>query len=114
MRLYVMRHARAQALAPGSDDHDRPLTHAASGRTRAAGLGMRAMGIHLDAILTSAKVPAAETASLISSAYEEQPTPQILLGLSDEIPVENTAAALAPHFLQKSVLIVGHEPQLSG
>jgi phosphohistidine phosphatase len=114
MMLYVLRHARAEDSAPGGDDHDRPLTQAGCDRTRDAALGMLAMGLRFDAILTSPKVRAVETASLVSAAYDQQPAPQILRALSDEIPVENTAAALAPYFLHENVLIVGHEPQLGG
>lgn len=114
MMLYVMRHARAEAAVAGGDDHDRPLTPAGRDRTHEAALGMLAMGLRFDAILTSPKVRTAETASQVSSAYKEEPAPQILRALSDEIPVENAAGALAPYFLHESVLIVGHEPQLSG
>jgi phosphohistidine phosphatase len=112
MMLYVMRHARAEDSAPGGDDNDRPLSQIGCDRTREAAAGMLAMGLRFDAILTSPKVRAVETASLISSAYDQQPAPQILRALSDEIPVENAAAALAPYFLHENVLIVGHEPQL--
>jgi phosphohistidine phosphatase len=114
MMLYVMRHAAAEDAPAGGDDNDRPLTQAGCDNTRQAALGMLAMGLRFDVILTSPKVRAVETASLVSSAYDQQPAPQILRALSDEIPIENAAAALAPYFLHENALIVGHEPQLSG
>jgi phosphohistidine phosphatase len=112
MMLYVIRHAHAEDAVASGDDHDRPLTQVGCERMREAAAGMHAMGLHFDTILTSPKVRAVETASLVSSAYDQQPAPQILRALSDEIPVENAAAALAPYFLRENVLIVGHEPQL--
>ncbi|HEX4210729.1 MAG TPA: phosphohistidine phosphatase SixA [Candidatus Binataceae bacterium] len=113
MTLYVLRHALAEDLVAGGDDHDRPLTQAGCDRTREAALGMQALGLKFDVILTSPKVRAVETASIVSAAYDRQPAPQILRALADEISVENATAALAPYFLHENVLIVGHEPQLS-
>ena len=113
MTLYVLRHALAEDIAPGGEDHDRPLTQAGCDHTREAAAGMRALGLKFDVILTSPKVRAVETASIVSAAYGGHTAPQILRALADEISVENTAAALAPYFLNENVLIVGHEPQLS-
>ena len=114
MKLYVMRHASAEDSAPGGEDHDRPLTQAGRDHTRKAALGMLAMGLRFDAILTSPKVRALETASLVSAAYDQEPAPLTLHALMDDIPVESAASALETYFVYESVLIVGHEPQLSG
>lgn len=114
MKLYVMRHARAEDSTPSVDDHDRSLTQGGRERTRKAALGMLAMGLRFDVILTSPKVRALETASLVSAAYDQEPAPQILHALMDEIPIESAASDLEPYLLYESVLIVGHEPQLSG
>jgi phosphohistidine phosphatase len=113
MTLYVLRHALAEDSAPSGEDHDRPLTQAGCDRTRKAALGMRALGLKFDVILTSPKVRAVETASLVAAAYDKQQGPELIQALADEIPAERAVAALAPYFMLKHVLIVGHEPQLS-
>ena len=43
--LYILRHAKAEALAPGGEDHDRPL--AERGFREASQLGKYMMGQHL-------------------------------------------------------------------
>ena len=113
MTLYVLRHAEAEDLAPSGDDHDRSLTQAGSDRTREAAVGMRALGLKFDVILSSPKVRAVETASLVAAAYDKQPAPELIQVLADQTPIEHALAALAPYFMLKHVLIVGHEPQLS-
>jgi phosphohistidine phosphatase len=114
MTLYVLRHAQAEDLAPGGEDYERPLTQAGCDRTREAAVGMRALGLKFDVILSSPKVRAVETASLVAAAYDKEPGPELIEALAaDEIPAERAVAALAPYFMLKHVLIVGHEPQLS-
>jgi phosphohistidine phosphatase len=113
MTLYVLRHALAEDLAPDGEDHDRALTQAGCDRTREAAAGMRALGLKFDVILTSPKVRAVETASLVAAAYDKQPAPELIQVLGDQTPIEHAVAALAPYFMLRHVLIVGHEPQLS-
>jgi phosphohistidine phosphatase len=113
MTLYMLRHALAEDLAPGGDDYDRRLTQDGCDRTREAAVGMRALGLKFDVILSSPKVRALETASLVAGAYDKQPAPEPIDALRDEIPAERAVAALSPYFMLKHVLIVGHEPQLS-
>lgn len=113
MTLNVLRHAQAEDLAPGGDDYDRPLTQGGCDRTREAAAGMRALGLKFDVILSSPKVRAVETASLVAAEYDKQQGPELIQVLGDQTPIEHAVAALAPYFMLKHVLIVGHEPQLS-
>src|SRR5207248_11045374 len=83
-------------------------------RTRAAANGLRALGLAFDVILTSALTRAAETAEIISAAYGNTPAPQVLQALAPGISPRQLLTAMAPFAQNDKVLIVGHEPQLSG
>jgi phosphohistidine phosphatase len=112
MILYVVRHALAEEAAAGADDA-RHLTDIGRQRTQKAAAGMRALAIELDVILTSPIARAAETAAIIAEAYENTPAPRVLDELATGVPPIDAIAALAPFGRDESVMIVGHEPQLS-
>ena len=82
MMLYILRHAAAEAAASSGDDGARKLTDRSKEKMRGAAAGLRAMGLKFDAILTSPLVRAAETAEIVSAAYENTPPPQVLPALS--------------------------------
>jgi phosphohistidine phosphatase len=81
---------------------------------RDAAAGMRALRLKFDAILTSPLVRATETAEIVAQVYANQPVPQVLPALATGIPPTGVASALKPFAEYGHVLIVGHEPQLSG
>jgi phosphohistidine phosphatase len=113
MNLYIMRHAEAEEQAVSGGDDARSLTARGRERTRAAGRGLRALGLRFDAILTSPLRRAAQTAELVAGEYSNTPPPQVLPALSPDIAAREAIAALAPFAPQRNVLAVGHEPQLS-
>ena len=112
MILYILRHALAEEVAPGGDEA-RHLTDVGRERTQKAVAGMRAIGIEFDTILTSPLARAAETAEIVAAAYETRPTPRALAELATGVAPMDAVAALAPFGRDESVMIVGHEPQLS-
>jgi len=112
MVLYVLRHALAEETSVGGDDA-RHLTDIGRERTEKAALGMHAIGVEFDVILTSPIARAAETAEIVAAAYETRPTPRVLMELATGIAPADAVAALAPYGRDDSVMIVGHEPQLS-
>jgi phosphohistidine phosphatase len=113
VNLYIMRHAEAEEQAVSGGDEARSLTERGRDRTRGAGRGLRALGVRLDAILTSPLLRAAQTAEMVANEYSNNPPPQVLPALSPDIAPREAIAALAPFAHQGSVLAVGHEPQLS-
>jgi phosphohistidine phosphatase len=112
MILYVVRHALAEDAATGGDEA-RHLTEVGRQRTLKAAAGMRALGLEFDLILTSPLARAAETAEIIATTYASGLAPRVLTELATGIAPGDAIAALAPFGRNDSVIIVGHEPQLS-
>jgi phosphohistidine phosphatase len=102
--LWLLRHGDA---ADGSPDAERPLTDKGERQSRAAGRALAALGVKMDACLTSPKVRAADTARLACEplGVEPQLEPKLAGGPFD---AEALAAGLGEH-----VLLVGHDPDFS-
>jgi phosphohistidine phosphatase len=114
MMLYIVRHAEAKPAGQGVGDEARRLTPRGRDRTRDAAAGMAALGLKFDAILTSPLPRAKETAEIIAAAYPDGAQPQELPALVGSVAPADALAALAPFARNQSLLLVGHEPQLSG
>lgn len=107
MELYLLRHAEA-GEAPRDDD--RTLTERGHMQAQAAAAGIAWLDLGLDTILTSPLPRAAQTAAPVADA----------LGLRTETAGElatgrgpdDALALLAGR--GERILLVGHEPQLSG
>lgn len=102
--LWLLRHGNA---ASGSPDAERPLTAKGRDQSRAAGLALRALGIELDACLTSPKIRARETAALACEPFVIEPATEERLA-GGEFDPHALAAGLG-----KEVLLVGHDPDFS-
>jgi phosphohistidine phosphatase len=103
--IWLLRHGDA---VPGSPDAERPLTPKGEAQSRAAGLAMRALGIEIEACITSPKVRARETARIAWEAY----------GGTSEVIVDDALQggpfdprAVAAGF--ENTLLVGHDPDFS-
>jgi len=103
--IWLLRHGDA---ADGSPDAERPLTDKGREQSRAAGAALKALGVGIDACLTSPKVRAADTARI---ACEELggPEPQLEPKLAGG-PFDAEALAAG---LGDNVLLVGHDPDFS-
>jgi phosphohistidine phosphatase len=103
--IWLLRHGDA---AEGSPDAERPLTDKGREQSRAAGAALKALGIEIDACMTSPKVRAADTARLACEqlgGVEPQLEPKLSGGPFD---AEALAAGLGDN-----VLLVGHDPDFS-
>jgi phosphohistidine phosphatase len=102
--LWLLRHGDA---AEGSPDAERPLTEKGERQSRAAGRALAALGVRIDACMTSPKVRAADTAKLACEplGIEPQLEPKLAGGPFD---AEALAAGLGDN-----VLLVGHDPDFS-
>jgi phosphohistidine phosphatase len=103
--IWLLRHGDA---AEGSPDAERPLTEKGREQARAAGAALAALGVELDACMTSPKERAAETARLACERFgdvEPQLEPKLAGGPFD---AEALAAGVGDN-----VLLVGHDPDFS-
>ena len=102
--IWLLRHGEA---ADGSPDAERPLTKKGERQSRDAGKALKALGVEVDACLTSPKVRAADTAKLACKplGVEPQQEPKLAGGPFD---AEALAAGLGDN-----VLLVGHDPDFS-
>jgi phosphohistidine phosphatase len=102
--LWLLRHGNAE---DGSPDAERKLTEKGREQSRAAGAALAALGVKLEACLTSPKVRAAQTAELACEGLgvEHQLEPKLAGGPFDP---EALAAGLGD-----DVLLVGHDPDFS-
>jgi phosphohistidine phosphatase len=102
--LWLLRHGDA---ADGTPDAERPLTDKGKEQARAAGSALHALGIKIDACLTSPRVRAMETAQIACEplGVEPQLEPKLSGGPFD---AEALAAGLGDE-----VLLVGHDPDFS-
>ncbi|MGE0322525.1 MAG: histidine phosphatase family protein [Polyangiaceae bacterium] len=115
MRVFLMRHSLAIQADHGLTDEQRYLS--APGRARATQMGqlLRARGVECDAIVTSPLVRAVQTAELVQAALKPDgsaPWVQVLPTLAPGYPPRLPAEELAAFGV--SVLVVGHEPGISG
>jgi phosphohistidine phosphatase len=117
MNLYVLRHGEAGEREDPRypDDADRPLTPKGIRRTRALLRILRQQELRFDAICSSPFVRARKTAEIIERGLRLKGR----LELTDELAPEGDVArflrrlaALRP--VPGNVLLVGHEPDLSG
>jgi phosphohistidine phosphatase len=115
MILQILRHGTAEDAPPaGGDDGARRLTASGREKVRAAADGMRALGLKFDAILTSPLPRAAETAELVAAAFSNASPPEMLTALTAGVSPAETIAALKQYERYERLMIVGHEPGLSG
>jgi phosphohistidine phosphatase len=103
--IWLLRHGEA---ADGSPDAERPLTERGEEQARAAGAALRALGVELDACLSSPKVRAADTARLACDQLDGvEVTLERALGGG---PFDAEALATAHG---DDVMLVGHDPDFS-
>ena len=102
--IWLLRHADAE---DGSPDAERPLSAKGERQARTVGAALKALGVELDACLTSPKLRARETARLACEPLGIEPWEEPALRGG---PFEPDRVA-AGH--GESVLLVGHEPDFS-
>ena len=115
MQLYLLRHGPAQSrLEWKGPDSERPLTDRGIKVTRRVAARMAALGLQLDAVLTSPYVRALETARIVTDSLD---SPDILIsepGLEpDRLSRGELQRIISDHPDAASLMLVGHEPSMS-
>ena len=101
--IWFLRHGDA---ADGADDFDRPLTPKGKRQSIAAGEALAALGVEIDACLTSPRVRALETARFACESLGIEP--EVIQALSGgHFDAEELTVG------RGEVLLVGHEPDFS-
>jgi len=106
-QLWLLRHGEAESHGSAGDD-ERRLTERGEGQSRSAGRALAALEITFQAVYTSPKVRARDTARLACEALgceplEHQP---LRMGFSADDALELVHA-------DERILVVGHEPDFS-
>lgn len=113
MRVYFLRHGKADRSQWDGDDDARPLTAAGEEEMRREAKQLRAMDLALDVIVTSPLTRARQTAAIVAGE----------LGLAGRLVEDDRLApgfdlrrleqVLAAHGPAGAVMVVGHEPDFS-
>ncbi len=112
MELYILRHGIAvERGTPGyKNDGDRPLTKEGIQKMEQIAQAMKAMGLKFDVIFSSPFIRAKHTADIAGHALRQDVTvTKHLLPDSDARKLIDEINDEKPH----TVLLVGHEPDLS-
>jgi phosphohistidine phosphatase len=112
VRIYLVRHAHAVEEGPRVSDEHRWLTARGRRAAREVGARLHSEGVTIDAVLTSPLVRAVQTAELIAERLAFTEVIEALPPLSPGVPPRIAAAEFASR--GAAVLVVGHEPSISG
>jgi phosphohistidine phosphatase len=115
MIVYLLRHAIAVSRGTGNyPNDDRPLTDAGRKKMAAAAQGMRNILGRIDVIYSSPLSRAFETASMAAAALRQNSKVAAQPFLLPDVEPEKVVQHLGALKNGTALLLVGHEPQLSG
>lgn len=117
MNLYFMRHGIAgdrSETGTDSDDRERTLTPKGIKRMHRAAEGVIKLSPSFDRILTSPLERARQTAKIVAQALQLEGRMKEIEQLSPGSSVQDLLSALTVYSGEKNILLVGHEPLLSG
>jgi phosphohistidine phosphatase len=116
MRLYLFRHAIAVPRGTPGYPHDaqRPLTEEGLDQAREVAQGLKQLKIPIDLIVSSSYLRALQTAEQLARVYDMRNGIKQIDGLHPEVEPSETSAVLRAYSMYEHVVLVGHEPHLSG
>jgi phosphohistidine phosphatase len=109
-QLWLLRHAEAVPHGDGPDEA-RPLTDRGREQARAAGRALAALSLNFQAVFTSPRLRALDTARLACEALGVEPLEHAPLG--GGFDADEALALLGAAGTEQRVLLVGHEPDFS-
>ena len=113
--LYVMRHGIAVARGDPNfpDDDKRPLTPEGKKKLREIAKGLLRLGLNVDSVISSPLMRASDTAAIVAEIL----CPRVKVEFSDYLrpggSLQTLVTSLGKRDEHRSVLVVGHEPDLS-
>ena len=116
MKLYILRHGDAAEHGdPRYKEDERPLTPKGIQRTKQLAHALRLMEISFDAVLSSPLVRARQTAEIAARGLKIERK----IDLTENLSPSGSMSKLVTEIsiirpMPESVLLVGHEPYLSG
>lgn len=116
MQLYLMRHGLAGEHGDPAwpDDSQRPLTDLGRRKSRQCARGLRRLGVRLDRLLTSTYVRARQTADAVVAGMKlDTDVLRESVALTPGATYEALLEELGKQQATASVMLVGHEPDLS-
>jgi phosphohistidine phosphatase len=116
MKLYILRHGDAAEHGdPRYKENERPLTAKGIQRTKQLAHVLREMEISFDSILSSPLTRARETAEIVARGLKVQDSMRFSEHLAPSGSMEELVHQINTiRPTPKNVLLVGHEPYLSG
>lgn len=112
-QLWLLRHGDAEPHG-SRPDAQRELTERGERQSRAAGAALATLGVRLDAVLSSPRVRALDTARLACEAFAGSIEPEVHAPLSVGFDGAGALRLLERWGPDAHLLVVGHEPDLSG
>jgi phosphohistidine phosphatase len=114
MELFVLRHAIAEDHSASGRDSDRKLTDEGIEKMKRIAKGMKAAKLSFDLILSSPYVRAKETADIVAKVFDAKERLKLSAALMSGGDSQRLIDELSSdHRKHESILIVGHEPDLS-
>ncbi len=117
MELFILRHGIAvERGTPGyEDDRIRPLTKKGRERLHIIARTMKEFGISFDVVLSSPYERAKQTAAVVSEILDVKDSLRLVDALTPDGDDEEVIDLLREEYAgAKHILLVGHEPYLSG
>jgi phosphohistidine phosphatase len=109
-QLWLLRHGEAEPHGTRPDP-ERRLTERGQAQSRAAGAALAALGLTFDAVFTSPKVRARQTAELAAQELGAQVIPHEPVAI--DFTVQEARVLLAAAEPNGRVLVVGHNPDFA-
>ena len=114
MDIYFLRHANAgESMANPKQDEKRPLDELGVEQSRRMGRVLAALGVEVDAIISSPLTRATQTAALVATELGYQKSVLLVNSLRPDAKFEQFRDLLRQHLKQKAIMVVGHNPTLS-
>lgn len=113
--FYVMRHGIAVARGDPNfpDDDKRPLTPEGKKKLRVIAKGLLRLGVGVDSVISSPLVRASETAAIVAEILCPRARVEHSEYLRPGGSLQALVTSLGKRDEHRSVLVVGHEPDLS-